>query len=154
MKQKKQQKCPHLDIVLKVRFNEDKIRAELRKVIRSRDGLERLYVEGKVEHLRTGRRLDIAMAQSAFNFDCAEYLRLALIRAKELDKEGVEEEIKKYMEYRKEGSAKLEDTIKDLLELPIPLGMIKDGAMYNLGKYDSQLDKLGDWLNWMKQNRR
>ena len=62
--------------------------------------------------------------------------------------------LKGYMKFRKEEGLKLEDKINAILKEPIPLGMIKDGAIYNLGKYDSQLDKLEDWLNWMKLNRR
>lgn len=153
-KRNNNRKSPHLGIVLKVRENEAKIRAELRKLIRSRDCLERLYVEGKVEHLRTGRRLDIAMAQSGFNFDCAEYLRIALLEIQEINRESINELLKGYMRFRKEEGLKLEDKINALLKEPIPLGMIKDGAIYDLGKYDSKLDKLEDWLNWMKQNRR
>ena len=94
------------------------------------------------------------MAQSGFNFDCAEYLRTALLEIQEINRESINEILKGYMRFRKEEGLKLEDKINALLKEPIPLGMIKDGAIYDLGKYDSQLDKLEDWLNWMKQNRR
>lgn len=70
------------------------------KCEQDRARLRRLYVDEATEHRKAARRLEMEIQHTAYYCDCVEFLHLALIEAKSLNKEEIEGKLKAYREFR------------------------------------------------------
>lgn len=93
MKKKKVRVCQNLGTVAKAQ-------RLLWKCEQDRARLRRLYVDEATEHREAERRLEMEIEHTAYYCDCVEFLHLALIEAKSLNKEKIEGKLKEYREFR------------------------------------------------------
>lgn len=93
MKQKKVRVCQNLGTVAKAQ-------RLLWKCEQDRARFKRLYVDEATEHRKAARRLEMEIEHTACYCDCVEFLHLALIEAKSLNKEEIEGKLKEYREFR------------------------------------------------------
>lgn len=70
------------------------------KCEQDRARLRRLYVDEATEHRKAARRLEMEIQHTAYYCDCVEFLHLALIEAKSLNKEEIEGKLKEYREFK------------------------------------------------------
>lgn len=54
-----------------------------------------------MEHRKAARRLEMEIEHTAYYCDCVEFLHLALLEAKSLNKEEIEGKIREYMKFKK-----------------------------------------------------
>ena len=93
MKRKKVRVCQNLGTVAKAQ-------RLLWKCEQDRARLRRLYVDESMEHEKAVRRLEMEIEHTAYYYDCMEFLHLALIEAKSLNKEEIEGKLKEYREFK------------------------------------------------------
>ena len=93
MKRKKVRVCQNLGTVAKAQ-------RLLWKCEQDRARFKRLYVSEMMEHEKAIRRLEMEIQHTAYYCDCVEFLHLALIEAKSLNKEEIEGKLKEYREFR------------------------------------------------------
>lgn len=77
-----------------------KTRRLLWKCEQDRAKFKRLYVDEATEHRKAARRLEMEIDHVGYYCDCVEFLHLALIEAKSLNKEEIEGKLKAYREFR------------------------------------------------------
>ena len=95
MKQKRKVRvCQNLGTVAKAQ-------RLLWKCEQDRARLRRLYVDEAMEHRKAARRLEMEIEHTAYYCDCVEFLHLALLEAKSLNKEEIEGKIREYMKFKK-----------------------------------------------------
>ena len=70
------------------------------KCEQDRARFKRLYVNEMMEHEKAIRRLGMEIQHTAYYCDCVEFLHLALIEAKSLNKEEIEGKLKEYREFK------------------------------------------------------
>lgn len=93
MKKKKVKVCQNLGTVAKAQ-------RLLWKCEQDRARLRRLYVDEATEHKKAERRLEMEVQRVGYYYDCVEFLHLALIEAKSLNKEEIEGKLKEYREFK------------------------------------------------------
>ena len=93
MKKKKVRVCQNLGTVAKAQ-------RLLWKCEQDRARFKRLYVDEAMEHRKTARQLEMEIQHVGYYCDCVEFLYLALLEAKNLNSEGIENKIKEYKEFR------------------------------------------------------
>ena len=71
------------------------------KCEQDRARLRRLYVDEATEHMKAARRLEMEIEHTANYYDCVEFLYLALLEARSLNKEEIEGKIREYMKFKK-----------------------------------------------------
>lgn len=71
------------------------------KCEQDRARFKRLYVDEAMEHEKAIRRLEMEIQHTAYYYDCVEFLHLALLEARNLNKEEIEGKLKEYMEFKK-----------------------------------------------------
>lgn len=76
-----------------------KARRLLWKCEQDRARLRRLYVEEATEHRKAARRLEMEIQHVGYYCDCVEFLHLALLEARSLNKERIEGKLKEYKEF-------------------------------------------------------
>ena len=54
-----------------------------------------------MEHRKAARRLEMEIEHTAYYYDCVEFLHLALLEARSLNKEEIEGKIREYMKFKK-----------------------------------------------------
>ncbi len=94
MKKKKVRVCQNLGTVAKAQ-------RLLWKCEQDRARLRRLYVDEAMEHRKAARRLEMEIEHTAYYYDCVEFLHLALLEARSLNKEEIEGKIREYMKFKK-----------------------------------------------------
>lgn len=94
MKQKKVRVCQNLGTVAKAQ-------RLLWKCEQDRARLRRLYVDEATEHRKAARRLEMEIQHTAYYCYCVEFLHLALLEARSLNKEEIEGKLKEYREFKK-----------------------------------------------------
>jgi len=70
------------------------------KCEQDRARFKRLYVNEMMEHEKAIRRLEMEIQHTAYYYDCVEFLHLALLEARNLNKEEIEGKLKEYMEFK------------------------------------------------------
>lgn len=70
------------------------------KCEQDRARLRRLYVDEATEHRKAARRLEMEIQHTAYYCDCVEFLHLALLEARSLNREGIEGKLKAYREFK------------------------------------------------------
>lgn len=93
MKKKKVRVCQNLGTVAKAQ-------RLLWKCEQDRARFKRLYVSEAMEHEKAVRRLEMEIQHTAYYCDCVEFLFLALLEARNLNKEGIEGKLKAYREFK------------------------------------------------------
>ena len=71
------------------------------KCEQDRARLRRLYVDEAMENRKAARRLEMEIEHTAYYCDCVEFLHLALLQARSLNKEEIEGKIREYMKFNK-----------------------------------------------------
>ena len=92
MKKKKVRVCQNLGTVAKAQ-------RLLWKCEQDRAKFKRLYVDEAMEHRKVARRLEMEIQHTAYYCDCVEFLHLALLEARSLNKEEIEGKLKAYREF-------------------------------------------------------
>lgn len=93
MKQKRKVRvCQNLGTVAKAQ-------RLLWKCEQDRARFKRLYVDEAMEHRKVARRLEMEIQHTAYYCDCVEFLHLALLEARSLNKEEIEGKLKSYREF-------------------------------------------------------
>lgn len=98
MRKKKVRVCQNLGTVAKAQ-------RLLWKCEQDRARLRRLYVDEAMEHRKAARRLEMEIEHTAYYYDCVEFLHLALLEAKSLNKEEIEGKLKAYREFKNKAFA-------------------------------------------------
>lgn len=70
------------------------------KCEQDRARFKRLYVDEAMEHRKAARRLEMEIQHAGYFYDCVEFLHLALLEARSLNKEEIEGKLKAYREFR------------------------------------------------------
>lgn len=70
------------------------------KCEQDRARFKRLYVDEAMEHRKVARQLEMEIEYAGYYCDCVEFLHLALIEAKSLNKEEIEGKLKAYREFK------------------------------------------------------
>ena len=71
------------------------------KCEQDRARFKRLYVDEAMEHRKAARRLEMEIEHTAYYYDCVEFLFLALLEARNLNKEEIEGKIREYRKFKK-----------------------------------------------------
>ncbi len=69
------------------------------KCEQDRARFKQLYVEEATEHRKAARRLEMEIQHVGYYCDCVEFLHLALLEARSLNKERIEGKLKEYKEF-------------------------------------------------------
>ena len=94
MKKKKVRVCQNLGTVAKAQ-------RLLWKCEQDRARLRRLYVDEALERYKLKQALKVETEHTAVYCDCVEFLHMALLEARSLNKEEIEGKLKEYSEFRK-----------------------------------------------------